>query len=69
MTIKEAVEQYNEVQDKIKDIKTTIKDIYSHNYIKSPLGDYQLSPEEMKYIAKYLQEYIEMLENILEKEF
>ena len=66
MTIKEAVEYYNEVNDKIKDIHNILNPILKQD--TGPLYQYHIDSKDMSKIVVYLNNYIKILENTLEKE-
>ena len=67
MTIKEAVELYNDIEIKITEVKLTMSNIMKRD--KDILNCYNVYPSEMEKIAKYLEEYIGILQNTLEQSF
>ena len=67
MTIKDAVEYYNMINDKIQDVKNTMEPILSQD--TGPLKVYHISPSDMAKITTYLNNYIKMLEDKLEEDF
>ena len=67
MTIKDAVEYYNMINDKIQDVKNTMEPILSQD--TGPLKLYHISLSDMAKITTYLSNYIKMLEDKLEEDF
>ena len=67
MTIREAVELYNGIQDKISTIRNIIRGIANRQL--DPMGYYSVHRTEMEDIVVYLKEYSEKLEKMLDKEF
>ena len=67
MTIRDAVEYYNMINDNIQDIKNTLSSILKQD--RGPLGDYKVSSTDMAKITTYLSNYIKMLEDKLEDDF
>jgi len=69
MTIKDAVELYNGINDKITDIKNTLGPILKAPII-DPLGNYyKINQTDMVKITNYLTQYIKVLEQKLEEEY
>ena len=67
MTIKEAVELYNEIHKEINDIKSVINNITSR--FRDAMGMYAVNPEELSCIVDILYKYIKMLELRLDEEY
>ena len=67
MTIREAVEHYNTINDMINEIKDTITPILKQEF--GPLGDYRISSTDMAKITNYLMNYIKLLESKLDNDF
>ena len=67
MTIKEAVEYYNSINDEIIDIKEILKGIFEKDL--DPLGGFRIRATDMDKIVLYLTEYIKVLEQKLQEEF
>ena len=66
MTIREAVEKYQYINDEIVNVKNFIKSIFAQD--TGPLKQYHLNESEMTRIAFYMERYIDQLENELDKE-
>ena len=67
MTIREAVEHYNIINDMINEIKDTITSILKQEL--GPLGDYTINSTNMAKITNYLINYIKLLESKLDDDF
>lgn len=67
MTIKDAVELYNSINDKINDIKEMLGHILKQD--KGPLNECTINTRDMQKITMYLSNYIKHLEDSLNKEF
>ena len=69
MTIKDAVELYNGINDKIMDIRNTLEPILKTSVV-DPLGNYyKINQTDMIKITNYLTQYIKVLEQKLEEDF
>ena len=69
MTIKEAVELYNGVNEKITSIKKLLAlSVFNPDCI-DPLGDIRISEKTALEIGKYLNEYQEILRRRLDEKF
>lgn len=71
MTIKEAVEFYNQQKEEIrilKEVKENVVRSNSHEF-RDPLGDVRLSEEEASILLDVLNKYIFILEESLNEEF
>lgn len=67
MTIREAVEHYNIINNIINEIKDTITPILKQEL--GPLGDYRINSTDMAKIANYLMNYVKLLESKLDDDF
>ena len=67
MTIREAVEHYNIINNMINEIKDTLAPILKQD--TGPLGDYRINSTDMAKITTYLSNYIKILEDRLEDDF
>lgn len=67
MTIREAVEHYNTINDMINEIKDTITPILKQEL--GPLGDYKINSTDMAKITNYLMNYVKLLESKLDDDF
>ena len=67
MTIKEAVEHYNIINNMINEIKDTLAPILKQD--NGPLGDYKINSTDMAKITNYLMNYVKLLESKLEDDF
>ena len=67
MTIREAVEHYNIINDIINEIKDTITPILKQEL--GPLGDYRINSTDMAKITNYLMNYVKLLESKLDDDF
>ena len=67
MTIREAVEHYNIINNMINEIKDTLAPILKQD--TGPLGDYRINSTDMAKITTYLNNYIKILEDKLEDDF
>ena len=67
MTIREAVEHYNTINDMINEIKDTITPILKQEL--GPLGDYRINSTDMAKITNYLMNYVKLLESKLDNDF
>ena len=67
MTIREAVEHYNTINDMINEIRNTITPVLKQEL--GPLGDYRINSTDMAKIANYLMNYIKLLESKLDEDF
>ena len=67
MTIREAVEHYNIINNMINEIKDTLAPILKQD--TGPLGDYRINSTDMTKITTYLSNYIKILEDKLEDDF
>lgn len=66
MTFKDAVEYYNEINNKINDIHNTLSPILKQD--TGPLGQYHIDSKDMANIITYLNNYIKILKSKLEEE-
>ena len=71
MTIKEAVEKYNESIEKITKIKHLTKSIVEQKFstFRDPFGTFRFSESEVDLIVAYLNDYTKVLEEALNEEF
>ena len=67
MTIREAVEHYNIINNIINEIKDTITPILKQEL--GPLGDYKINSTDMAKITNYLMNYVKLLESKLDDDF
>ena len=67
MTIREAVEHYNIINNMINEIKDTLAPILKQD--TGTLGDYRINSTDMTKITTYLSNYIKILEDKLEDDF
>ena len=67
MTIREAVEHYNIINNIINEIKDTITPILKQEL--GPLGDYRINSTDMAKITNYLMNYVKLLESKLDEDF
>ena len=67
MTIREAVEHYNTINDMINEIRNTITPILKQEL--GPLGDYRINSTDMAKITNYLMNYVKLLESKLDDDF
>ena len=68
MTIKEAVELYNNTNEKITSIKKLAHYLFNPDCI-DPFGDIRISEKSALEIGKYLNEYQEILHRSLDEKF
>lgn len=71
MTIKEAVEYYNDVQEQIKNIHKVIDTLVHSiwNCERNPMYYCEIDIETARKILTFLDDYIKYIENKLNKEF
>ena len=70
MTIREAVELYQQRNAEISEMKKTARDIASQNYgFRNPLGLIEITTSQFEKIGKWLAEYSVILENDLNATF
>ena len=63
MTVKEAWELYNEIDKKLEEIKNLMKRLaIRYQESRSPLGCFEVYPDEMNEIRKLIAEYCEIIE-------
>lgn len=71
MTIKEAVEFYNQQKEEIRILKKVKENVMRFNSqeIKDPFGDIHMSKEEASILFDVLDKHVYALEESLNKEF
>lgn len=71
MTIKEAVEYYNNVQDQIKSIQRIMNELMSsvRNRERNPMYYCEIDVETVRETLTFLDDYIKYIEDKLNKEF
>lgn len=71
MTIKEAVEYYNSIQEQIKSVHKIMNKLISsvHSREMNPLNYCELEVETVHEILNFLNDYIKHVEDKLNKEF
>lgn len=71
MTIKEAVEYYNDVQGQIKSIQRVMTELMNsvRNREKNPMYYCEIDVETVRETLTFLDDYIKYIENKLNKEF
>lgn len=71
MTIKEAVEYYNDVQDQIKSIQKVMTELMNsvRNREKNPMYYCEIDVETVRETLTFLDDYIKYIADKLNKEF
>ena len=71
MTIKEAVEEYNRINEKLKKIRGLSNDIATRHigFAKPASEFFEVSPRELDQIGALLDEYAEILKAMLNRDF
>ena len=71
MTIKEAVEYYNDVQDQIKSIQRIMNELMNsiRNREKNPMYYCEIDVETVRETLTFLDDYIKYIADKLNKEF
>lgn len=71
MTIKEAVEYYNDVQDQIKSIQRVMNELMNsvRNREKNPMYYCEIDVETVRETLTFLDDYIKYIADKLNKEF
>ena len=71
MTIKEAVEYYNDVQDQIKSIQRVMNELMNsvRNRERNPTYYCEIDVETVRETLTFLDDYIKYIEDKLNKEF
>lgn len=63
MTVKEAWELYNGIDKKLEEIKSMMNQLeIRYREFRSPMGCYEIYPDEMNEIRKLITEYCKIIE-------